>query len=243
MGEYKCIALIPARSGSKRIPNKNIKKFGVHPLIAYTIAVARSSKLFTEVIVSTDSKEIAAVAERYGASVPFLRPKEFATDTSPDIEWVLHALGELKKKKEMPKLFSILRLTSPFRTTEMLQKVMKLFGSNPEADSLRAIEPCSQHPAKMWILKGKWLVPVMKGKSGKNEFWHSTPHQDLPKVYAQNASLEIAWTKIPLKTHSIAGKLILSFITQGYEGYDINSEKDWIYAEYLVKNGKVKLPL
>jgi len=120
---------------------------------------------------------------------------------------------------------------------------MELFRSNPKADSLRAIEPCRQHPAKMWILKGKWLVPVMKGKSQKNEYWHSTPYQALPKVYAQNASLEIAWSRVPLKIHSISGRRILPFITYGYEGYDINSEKDWIYAEYLIKNGKVKLPL
>ena len=223
-----CVALIPARSGSKRIPNKNIKKLGNYPLIAYTIAVAKLSKLFRDIIVSTDSEEIANVAKKFGASVPFLRPEEFATDTSPDIEWVLHALIYFNKKNTLPEYFSILRPTSPFRTVEMLQKAMIRFATNRTADSLRAVEHCNQHPAKMWTIKDGWMEPVMPGKSKKNEYWHSTPHQDLPKVYAQNASLEIAWTKIPLQSNTIAGKRILPFLTQGFEGYDLNNEKDWV---------------
>lgn len=238
---FTCVALIPARSGSKRIPNKNIKKLGNNPLIAYTIAAAISSKLFTDIIVSTDSKEIANVAKKYGASVPFLRPKEFATDTSPDIEWVQHVFSKLSLPNTYD-CFSILRPTSPFRSREMLQKAMKRFQSNPKADSLRAIEPCTQHPAKMWKLQGEWIVPVMEGKSMKDEYWHSTPYQSLPMVYAQNASLEIAWTRIPLQTNTIAGERILPFMTHGYEGYDINNEKDWVYAEHLLKSKKVHLP-
>lgn len=242
MSAKTCIALIPARSGSKRIKNKNIKILGSHPLIAYTISVARSSNLYSDVVVSTDSEEIASVAQKYGASVPFLRPKEYATDTSPDIQWVQHALRNLSSISTND-CFSILRPTSPFRTIEMLKKAMKLFQSNPTADSLRAVELCSVHPAKMWTIKNEWLVPVMEGKTEKKEFWHSIPYQALPKVYAQNASLEFAWVKIPLKTNTIAGKHILPFITYGYEGYDINSEKDWIYAQFLIKSGKVKLSI
>ena len=82
----------------------------------------------------------------------------------------------------------------------------------------------------------------MIGKSLKNEYWHSTPYQALPIVYAQNASLEIAWTKIPLQSNTIAGKRILPFLTQGFEGYDLNNEKDWVYAEYLIRSNRVHLP-
>ena len=89
------IALIPARSGSKRLPGKNIKNLNGVPLIAYSIKSALNSKLFTEVIVSTDSQEIAEIAVHWGASVPVLRPPEYASDTSPDIEWVSHSIENM----------------------------------------------------------------------------------------------------------------------------------------------------
>ena len=109
------VALIPARSGSKRIKNKNIKLLNGHPLIAYTIQSAIKSKVFDDVIVSTDSEDIKKISEYYGASVPFLRPSRYATDTSPDIEFVKHALDELSKLNQNYSQFSILRPTSPFR--------------------------------------------------------------------------------------------------------------------------------
>ena len=87
------VALIPARQGSKRVPGKNVRALGGHPVLAYTIAPAVESGIFESVIVSTDSEEIAALARHYGAEVPFLRPAAFAGDTSPDIEWVEYTLG------------------------------------------------------------------------------------------------------------------------------------------------------
>ena len=92
----KTVALIPARSGSKRVKNKNINILEEHPLIAYTIQSALSSNIFDEIIVSTDSVEIKEISEYYGANVPFIRPEEYAEDTSPDIEWVKHSLDYLK---------------------------------------------------------------------------------------------------------------------------------------------------
>src|SRR5918911_1658234 len=103
------VALVPARAGSERGPGKNVLPLAGHPLIAYTIAAARASGLFSSVVVSTDSEEIAEVAQRYGAEVPGLRPAEIATATSPDIEWVVHVMGGRSEE-----IFSILRPTSPF---------------------------------------------------------------------------------------------------------------------------------
>src|SRR5262245_7588273 len=116
--EPSCIALVPARAGSKRIPGKNLRRLGGHPLIAYTLAVARRCGLFRRLIVSPDSEAIAAVARHYGAEVPFLRPAEFSGDLSPDIEWLRHALEALKRKGPLEDAFSLLRITSPFRTPE-----------------------------------------------------------------------------------------------------------------------------
>src|SRR4029079_11943565 len=100
------IALIPARSGSERVKDKNIRPLAGHPLLAYAIATARQSGIFERVVCSTDSGKIAEVAQRYGADVPFLRPQELATATSPDIEWITHALDQLDDRYD---LFAIVR--------------------------------------------------------------------------------------------------------------------------------------
>src|SRR5215475_8457990 len=107
------IALIPARQGSKRVPGKNIRLLNGHPTLAYTIAPALDSGVFDAVIVSTDSEETAAIARHYGADVPFLRPARFATDTSPDIEWIEYTIAELKQRGRTWDAFSLLRPTSP----------------------------------------------------------------------------------------------------------------------------------
>src|SRR5262245_24908544 len=108
------VALIPARSGSKRVIDKNVRLLASHPLIAYTIAAARMSGIFDAVICSTDSERYADIARYYGAEVPFLRRPEFATSISPDIEWVEDALKRLQAEGRGYECFSILRPTSPF---------------------------------------------------------------------------------------------------------------------------------
>ena len=105
------VALIPARAGSERVPGKNVRPLAGHPLLAYSIAAAHESAIFDAVVVSTDSEQIAEIALRYGAAAPELRPPEIATATSPDIEWVLHAMRDRGEDA-----FAILRPTSPFRT-------------------------------------------------------------------------------------------------------------------------------
>lgn len=236
------VALIPARSGSKRLPGKNVKLLRGHPLIAYTIDVARRSNIFDDVIVSTDSEEYRAVARSYGASVPFLRPVEMADDRSPDVEWVVHALQAIGAQGSLPDAFAILRPTSPFRTPETIQLAWKQFTADGQADSLRAIERCSQHPAKMWRIEGSRMQPVLENPDPAGTPWHSSQYAALPPVYVQNASLELAWTRVPLEQGTIAGKSVMPFISDGYEGFDLNKFEEWIIAEHLVNNGLVTLP-
>lgn len=236
------IALIPARSGSKRVKNKNIRPLNNHPMIAYSIQAALQSGIFTRVIVSTDSDEIAQIAKYYGAEVPFLRPEEFATDTSPDIEWIKHLLEKICIEDITHNCFSILRPTSPFRLPETIKRAWQQFSQDPGADSLRAVEKCSQHPAKMWRIFGNRMKPVMANPNYDETPWHSTPYQALPEIFVQNASLEIAYIDTVLKKGSIAGDLIMPFITDEFEGFDINHLNDWIIAEYLVANKLAKLP-
>ena len=127
------VALIPARSGSKRVPDKNIRLLAGHPLIAYSIAAALQSRVFKTVMVSTDSERYADIARYYGAEVPFLRPAAIAGDISPDIEWVLHTLNQLRDLGQQTDCFSILRPTSPFRLPETIRRAWQEFESSPEA--------------------------------------------------------------------------------------------------------------
>jgi N-acylneuraminate cytidylyltransferase len=240
------VALIPARKGSKRVPGKNVRVLDGHPMLAYTIAPALESGVFESVIVSTDSEEIADIARHYGAEVPFLRPAELASDTSPDIEWLEHTLGELKHRQRTWDCFSLLRPTSPFRTSGTIRRAWERFTAHDGVDSLRAVEKCAQHPGKMWVVRGERMVPLLPfgtaTPDGREQPWHSTPYQALPAVYVQNASLEIAWTRVVFERRTIAGDVLVPFVTEGYEGFDINDPYDWMVAERLLTEGAVQLP-
>jgi len=237
----KIVALIPARSGSKRIKDKNIKLLNGHPLIAYTISAAIRSDVFNKVIVSTDSKQYGNIAEHYGASVS-LRPKKYAGENSPDIEWATHILNELSEKGIRYDLFSILRPTSPFRMPETIKRALNKFLESKNVDSIRAVEVCTQHPAKMWYIEKELMKSVLDGCNNVVP-WHSCQFSSLPMIYVQNASLEISKTTNVLNIKSISGDKIMPFFTEGYEGFDINHFFDWEYATYLVKNNLAQLPL
>jgi N-acylneuraminate cytidylyltransferase len=240
-GVPKIVGLIPARAGSKRVPGKNVRPFGGHPLIAYTICSAIDSGIFERVIVSTDSPEVADLCRHYGAEIPFLRPAEYAGDKSPDIEWIQYTLRRLESEGNSSlEAFSILRPTSPFRLPETIRRAWETF-LGADADSLRAVELCKQHPGKMWVLDGPLMKPLLDD-GGANPPWHSSAYQSLPPVYAQNASLEIGWTRVPLKMGTIAGKRIVPFFTGEFEGFDINKQEDWWLAELLLERGLAKTP-
>ena len=149
---------------------------------------------------------------------------------------------ELKKTGEEFDCFSILRHTNPFRSPKTIKRAWEKFKEYRNADSLRAIEKCSEHPAKMWIIKDDRMIPLMSNPDVKGTPWHSMPYQALPEIYVQNASLEIAYTRVPLEKGSIAGDIIIPFITEGLEGFDINFPEDLILAKHYVTYGIVTLP-
>lgn len=239
--QHTIVALIPARAGSKRVPDKNIRRLAGHPLIAYSIAAALQSKIFKAVIVSTDSDRYADIARHYGAEVPFLRPAKIAGDTSPDIDWVAYTLDRLRKDGQEFDCFSILRPTSPFRLPATIQRAWDEFLAQEGVDSLRAVEKCQQHPGKMWIVRGNRMMPLLSMGPAEQP-WHSSQYPSLPEVYVQNASLEIAKTRVVFKEKTIAGNVLMPFFTKNYEGFDVNSDYDWNLAEHLVKIAQAKLP-
>lgn len=235
------VALVPARAGSKRVPGKNVRRLGAHPVMAYTIAAAIDSRVFDDVIVSTDDEEYAKIARHYGARVPFLRPNAIAGDRSPDIEWVEHTLTQLKTHGRAYDCFSLLRPTSPFRQPETIRRAWRAFTSEPGVDSLRAVERSRQHPGKMWVVNGTRMTPLLP--NGPTDVpWHSSQTQTLPEIYVQNASLEIAWTRVVSEGRTIAGNVLMPFFTEGFEGFDVNTPDDWVLAERYIERGDARLP-
>jgi CMP-N,N'-diacetyllegionaminic acid synthase len=232
------VALVPARSGSQRVPGKNLMPLAGHPLIAYSVAAAQESGIFDAVVVSTDTEEIADIARRYGAEVPGLRPPEMSTATSFDIEWVLHVMRDRDEE-----IFAIVRPTSPFRGGDVIRRAYeRLVELGDAADSIRAVEPARQHPGKMWTVAGDLIEPLLPQPEGETPL-HSRQYQALPKVYAQNSSLELAWSRVlddPVPT--ISGARVAPFFTAGAEGFSIDYPEDVELAERMLARGDARLP-
>jgi N-acylneuraminate cytidylyltransferase len=181
------------------------------------------------------------VARHYGADVPFLRPAALAGDLSPDIEWVEFTLSRLVELGHRFDVFSILRPTSPFRQPDTIDRAFRQFAADPAVDSVRAVERCRQHPGKMWVVRGRRMTPVLPFQVN-GQPWHSSQYQALPEIYVQNASLEIAWTRVVFEGRTIAGDVVMPFLTEGTEGFDINRPEDWQAAEALLARGEARLP-
>ncbi len=225
--EPSIVALIPARAGSKRIKDKNIRDLGGKPLIAWTIEAAKGSGIFARIIVCTDSDEYARIAGEYGAE---LLKRSVSADDEPDIAWVKQAAPWLTDA------FAILRPTSPFRTADTIRRAWWHFLDHQPCDSLRAVEPVKQHPGKMWVERGNRLLPLLPWQTEQAP-WHSSPTQSLPPVWMQNASLEIAWTKTVTESCTIAGANVLPWEMPEGENLDLNTPEDWQRAEEIIARG------
>ena len=238
------VALIPARAGSKRIPGKNLKLFRGHPLIAYTIAAAKQSGVFTDVLVSSEDDATLRLARKYGAGAIW-RPPAYSSDTAPDILWVKQVLLRLKESGHRPDAFAILRPTAPFRTAETIRRCAREFHAPDQTvDSMRAVEPAQQSPYKMWVLPYEFgpLKPLLEGKHPDGTPYHSSPTQTCPIVYVQNASLEMSWTSNVEVYGTLTGRKICPFVTRDLEGFDLNTPADWREAEHLAACYPDRLP-
>ena len=138
--------------------------------------------------------------------------------------------------------FSLLRPTSPFRRGSTIVRAWEqLLALGDEADSIRAVEPCRQHPGKMWRVNGGLMDPLLAQPEDGTPY-HSTPYQALPKVYVQNSSLEIAWTRVVAEGLGIAGRRVAPFFTEGLEGFSIDYPEDVELAERRLASGEAELP-
>ena len=235
MHDNRIVALIPARGGSKRIPRKNVREIGGHPLIAYSILVGLEVCGDGNVFVSTDDPEISEIAQKYGATVQGLRPKSLSGDASKDIDWLVYEIENLKIQDS---IIIILRPTSPLRTSGTVKSGVTRFIES-EADSLRAVQKVKEHPGKMWRLKEGMLFPLMDQPiTGENTF--SQPTQSLEEIWVQNASLEVTTANRVLVEKNLSGRKILGFRMPNYEGFDLNDQSDWILLNsYIASNPEI----
>lgn len=237
------LAIIPARGGSKGIPRKNIKPFAGYPLIAYSIAAGLQSELTTRVIVSTDDEEIAAVARKWGAQTPFLRPAEFAADNTLDLPVFQHALKWLKEHEGyVPDVVVQLRPTSPARPVGMVDEAIRLLLDHPEADSVRGVVPADENPHKMWRVDTETgLMHGLLKVEGIDEPYNA-PRQKLPPVYWQTGHIDaIRPERTFMAGDSMSGKNIMPLFLDPSYTIDIDTPFDWMRYEWLVTHADLNM--
>jgi CMP-N,N'-diacetyllegionaminic acid synthase len=221
------LCIIPARSGSKGILDKNIKLYKKKPLIAWSIEQAINCKYKMKIIVSTDSERYASIAKTYGAEVPFIRPKAISDDSSLDIEFMKHCVDWLETNEQYKSDIIVhLRPTSPLRKVSHINAALDIFlEKRTTYDSLRSVIEIEKSPYKMYNVINNELMPLFKSVNGINEVYNQC-RQILPKCYLHNGYIDILNTEL-LKNHTISGDKIYPYVMNHNDNIDIDNENDW----------------
>ena len=226
------LAVIPARSGSKSVKDKNIRLMNGMPMLAYSIKHALASKKITRTIISTDNEKYAEIAKKYGCEVPFLRPPEYATDEALDFDVFYHALTYLKETEGyVPDIVVQLRPTYPIRNVKDIDTMISMLEEDLEADSVRCIAPVKEIAYKMWWENNGVLTPLLTDIREA----YNMPRQQLPPIYYQNACIDVFRTSTVLEKKSMTGNKILGY--KMAHNFDIDTEDDFIRAEQMLVMG------
>jgi CMP-N,N'-diacetyllegionaminic acid synthase len=228
------VAVIPARSGSKGVPDKNIKLLGGHPLIAYSVSVAFLAGI-KEVIVSTDSEKYAEIARSYGAKVPFLRNKEISTDTSSDFDFMFHCMDWYSRNSNTcPEYFVHLRPTTPLREANILKEAIKIIRARKDIHSLRSAHAVAESPFK-WFLKDK--DNLFRGlREDLTPEKVNEPRQNFPTMYIPNGYVDIVRLSHVLYSNNLHGNKMYVFETP--QCTEVDRFEDFDYLEYELTKKK-----
>ncbi len=229
----KTIAIIPARSGSQSLPDKNIISLNGKPMLAWSIEHALQCPEIDRVIVSTDSQIYASIAESFGAEVPFIRPAHLAGNFSTDYEVFYHALKELNKQDYQPELIVHLRPTTPIRKVTDISEMINLLSCNENWDSIRSVVKSPETPYKMWLIKDGELKPTSRLSEIEEPF--NSPRQILPTTYLQNASIDVTRYTTIMGLHSMTGNHIGAYVMNNF--IDIDEASDLSKATFLDFSG------
>jgi CMP-N,N'-diacetyllegionaminic acid synthase len=228
------LAIIPARGGSKSIPRKNVRIVNGKPLIAWSIEHGLQARTITRVICTTDDDEIADVAKRFGAEVPFRRPAAISGDLSVDFEFHLHALEWLRDNEGyIPDLVVQLRPTHPIRRPETLDRAVELLAAHPDADSLRAVRQAVFTPYKMWRLcDNGFLEPLLTIKGMHDPY--NMSRDILPRILQQDGYVDITRSRTVFEQGTTTGRRILPFPVDDEPVVDIDYPSELDEAERLL---------
>lgn len=230
----KTYAIIPARGGSVGVPKKSIMLFAGFPLLAYSIAAAKLSKKIDRIIVSTDSEEMADVAKRFGAEVPFLRPAEFARHDSPDLEFVQHAIKWFEENEEgVPDFIVHLRPTTPLRKPEDIDAAIEHIAAHPDATSLRSGFEIRESPYKLLGVDGKYFTGLFPNDP-RPEYWN-LPRQSFPPVYQPDGYVDVLKPAHVTSTNTMHGTATLAFMSS--DTGEVDTLKDFEFLEFKLTSG------
>jgi len=227
----RILSVIPARGGSKSLPKKNILPLNGKPLLCYSIDYSLQSKLVNKTIVSTDSEEIANIAQNCGAEVPFIRPTEFAQDNTRDYPVLRHVLDFFDNKGITYDLYILLRPTSPLRPTGLIEQAISILKNNKDATSIRSVAKIKEHPYRAWKLK---TDGSMTGFINNVSEPYNIPRQELPDLYFQTGDIEVI-RRETLLNGSISGNNVYPLIINHDAMVDIDHIIDFKKAEGRLK--------
>ena len=228
MNDKKILAIIPARGGSKGIPHKNIKDLNGKPLISYSIEEANKSKYIDKLVVSTEDSEIADTSKKFGADVPFLRPKELSKDSTSGIDPILHAVNWFKDKGYNFDYVMCLQCTSPFRKHSQIDEAIEML---MEKDSDSIVSVCESEVTPYWMKR----IEDGKLKNFLDDSIFYARRQDAPKIYRLNGAIYLAHTQILLDTKNWYTENTLPYIMDEMSSIDIDNMLDFKFAEFLMK--------
>jgi CMP-N,N'-diacetyllegionaminic acid synthase len=224
------VALIPARSGSKGVPNKNIKFLAGYPLIAFSIKAALKSKLIDRVIVSTDSEEYASIAKEYGAEVPFLRPSKLSGDKATDTQFFKHAVDWFKEnEQEVPEYFAHIRPTTPLRNPQIIDKILNSFMGS-DFTALRSVHKMSESSYKSFEIENDKLKCICGG--GFDIESANLNRQAYPSTYDANGYIDVVRSEMVIQQNLIHGDRVQAYVTD--VSYEIDELSDIDFLEYLI---------
>jgi CMP-N,N'-diacetyllegionaminic acid synthase len=232
------LAIIPCRKGSKGLPGKNTKDFCGKPLVLWTIEEIKKCKSVTRVLLSTDDPKAREVALANGVEVPFMRPADISGDLATDYEFISHALNFLQSKESYsPDIVIRLPVTSPLRRADHVEHGIQTLVNTPGADSVRPICPVSKHPYKFWKKSSdtRFIEPFLDEAFTGFKEPANLPRQLFPEIYQHTGAADFIWTKTILDMCSVSGRSVGYFFMEEESSVNIDTEEDFMYAEYLMK--------
>lgn len=231
-GLRNVLAIIPAREGSKRVPKKNFRPFAGTTLVDIAIDQCVGAKEITDIVLNSDSKEVLDIGRKYSNVILLERPKIYAEDHSPAIDYVRHTLAEVERKKHCSyDIVVIIQPSSPLRSPTDIDGTIKLLRGNRDVDSAVSVVKVSHmvHPIKLKVMNGNLLMPYLEHEKGRFSA------ADLPDIYVRNCAVYATWRKNLEVRPDVIGEKSVGYVMSPDTSVDINELIDFEFAEYLFK--------